>query len=96
MNSCSFQQVLQQNLGWFLSEHWKKFFLRGFILKPTEAAYVLPENGTRDFENSPPFESSACFYVTISENFKCFQYFDFEIDFLENKNLFSENWSTAF
>ena len=35
----------------------------------------------------PPFERSACFYVTISESFKRFQYFDFEINFLENENL---------
>ena len=39
MNSCSFQQVLRQNLGWFLSKHWKKTrFLRGFILEPTKRA----------------------------------------------------------
>ena len=28
-----------------------------------------------DFQNSPPFERSACFYVTISESFGSFQYF---------------------
>ena len=44
-------------------------FLRIFILKPTERAQVLLKSGTRDFLNSPPFERSACFYVTISENF---------------------------
>ena len=38
MHSCSFQQVLRQNLGWFLSQHWEVLFLRGFILKPTETA----------------------------------------------------------
>ena len=32
------------------------FFLRGFILKPTERAYVLLKNGTRDFKNRAPFE----------------------------------------
>ena len=32
------------------------------------------------------------FYVTISENFERFQYFNFEPDFLENKS-FSKNWS---
>ena len=41
-----------------------------------------------DFQYSPPFERSACFYVTISENFKHFQWFNFETDFLENENLF--------
>ena len=30
------------------------------------------------------------FYVTISESFKCFQYFNFETNFLENKNLFQK------
>ena len=43
-----------------------------------------------DFQNSPPFERSACFYVTISENFEHFQYFNFEADFLENENFFQK------
>ena len=30
------------------------------------------------------------FFVTVSENFKRFQYFNFEIDFLENKNFFQK------
>ena len=47
-------------------------FLRGFIFKPTERAKVLLKNGFRDFKNSPPFERSTCFYVTISENFEYF------------------------
>ena len=43
-----------------------------------------------DFQNSPPFERSACFYITISESFKLFQYFSFETNFLENENLFQK------
>ena len=43
-----------------------------------------------DFQNSSPFERSACFYVTINENFERFQYFNFETDFLENENLFQK------
>ena len=43
-----------------------------------------------DSQNSPLFERLACFYVTISETFKRFQYFDFEINFLENENLFQK------
>ena len=43
-----------------------------------------------DFQNSPPFGRSTCFYVTISENFEHFQYFNFETDFLENENLFQK------
>ena len=41
-------------------------FLRGFILKPTERAEVVLKNSASDFQNSPPFEKSACFYVTIT------------------------------
>ena len=54
---------------------------------PTERAKVLLKNGTRDFQNSPPWERSACFYVTNSESFR---YFNFETDFLENENFFQE------
>ena len=32
----------------------------------------------------------ACFLVTLSENFKCFQCFNFETDFLENEDLFQK------
>ena len=42
------------------------------ILKSTERAWILLKNGTRDFQNSPPFERPAYFYVTISESFKRF------------------------
>ena len=41
-------------------------------------------------QNSLPFERLACLYVTISESFKRFQYFNFEIKFLENENLFQK------
>ena len=30
------------------------------------------------------------FYVTISEDFEHFQYFNFETDFLENENFFQK------
>ena len=90
MNGCSSPQVLQQNLGWFLSEHWDTLFLRGFILKLTERAMILLQNGTTDFQNSPPFERSGCFYVTISGNFERLQYFNYETNFLENENLFQK------
>ena len=63
-------------------------FLRRSILKPTERAHVLLKNGTRDFQNSPPFERSACFYVTIVGNFERFQYF--KTNFLENEILFQK------
>ena len=71
----------------FCFNNGKRFFVRGCIFKPTERAKVLLKNGPRDFQISPPFERSTGFYVTISGNFERFQYFNFEIDFLENKNL---------
>ena len=36
--------------------HWTTLFLRGFILSPTERAQILLQNGTEDFQSSPPFE----------------------------------------
>ena len=71
-------------------------FLRGFILQPTERAQVHLKNVTKDFQNSPPFERSACFYVIFSGNFERFQLFNFETDFLENENLFQKTGVCAF
>ena len=51
---------------------------------------VLLKNGPRDFQNSPRFERSACFYVTISESFKRFQYFKFEQIFWKTKTFFKK------
>ena len=82
------------NLGWFLCLHWKT--LRRFILKPSERAQVLLKNGTRYFQNSPLLERSACFFVTIRENFERSQYFNFETDFLENEKLFQKTGVTFF
>ena len=53
----------------------KTLFLRGFILKPTEKVQDLLKNGTRDyFHINHPFERSACFFTTITENCEHFQY----------------------
>ena len=41
-------------VGW-VGKHWKALSLRGFIFKPTEIK-VLLKDGTRDFQNSSPFE----------------------------------------
>ena len=65
-------------------------FLRGFILKPKERAYILLKISTRDFQNIPPFERLVCFYVVIGGIFERFQYFNFETNVLENKNLFQK------
>ena len=65
------------------------FCFKRFFAKIPFVMFLL-KNGTRDFQNSPPLERSACFYVTISENFEHFQYFNFETDFLENENFFQK------
>ena len=67
----------------------KRFFLE--VSRSIKRTYVLLKNGTREFQNSPPFERSAYFYVIISGNFERFQYFNFEADFLENQNLFQKS-----
>ena len=54
------------------------------------------KNGPRDFQNSSRFDRLACFYVTISESLKHFQYFNFEISFLENENLFQKTGALFF
>ena len=74
----------------FSKFYCKTLFLRGFIFKPTERAQVLLKNGSTDFQNIPPLERSVCFYVTISENFEHFQYFNFETGFLKNENFFQK------
>ena len=88
MNGCSLHQLSLQNLGRFLYQHRKRLGLRGFILKPRESAWILLQNSTRDFQNYPPFEISACFFVTTTGNFECFHYFIFEPNFLKNENIF--------
>ena len=43
-----------------------------------------------DFQNSPTFEGSACFYVTIPGNFERFRYFNFKAIFFGKQKPFSE------
>ena len=47
------------------------------------------------FEKAVPLR---CFYMAVTEKFECFQYFNFETNFLESGNLsaFSEHWNTVF
>ena len=78
MSNCSFQQLLQYNLRFFYLNTRKTLFLRGFILKPTETAYVLLKNSTRHFWHWH------FFYVTITGNFET----NFETNFLKSENLF--------
>ena len=56
----------------------------------------MVKNGTRYFQNSPPFKRLACFHVTISESFKHFQYFNFKTNFLENEDPFQKTRVTFF
>ena len=78
MSNCSFQQLLQYNLSFFYLNTRKTLSLRGFILKPTETAYVLLKNSTRHFWHWH------LFYVTITGNFET----NFETNFLKSENLF--------
>ena len=90
MDGCSFPQVYGKIWVSFCLSTGKHFFLEVSFSSQQKESKVLLRNGTRYFQNSPPFERSACFYVTISENFEHFQYFNFETDFLENENFFQK------
>ena len=74
----------------------KTIFLRVFILKSTERAWILLKNDTRDFQKSFPFERSACFYVKVSKHLNSFKYFNFETNCTENENLLQETGVTVF
>ena len=65
-----------------------------FYFKANRKSISSSKSSTRYFQNSPPFDRSVCFYVTICENFECFQYFNFETDFLENEILFQKTGVT--
>ena len=83
-----FEKCDSSNRHGFCLSTERKLYLRSFILKQT--TQILLKSGTRDLQNSPPFERLACFYVTISENFERFQQCNFKTDFLENENLFQK------
>ena len=51
---------------------------------------LLQNLSSRDFQNSPPFEISACFYATITRNFERFQYCKFDTSFQRIENLFQK------
>ena len=44
-------------------------FSQSFILTPTERAKISLKKDTRDFQNNPLFERSACSYVAVTGNF---------------------------
>ena len=94
MNGCSFQQVLRQNQLVFVIT-LEKDLSQSFHFKANRKNIGSSlKTATRNFQNSPPFERPVCFYVTISENFEHFKYF--ETDFLEKKNAFQNSGSTVF
>ena len=47
-------------------------FSYSFYFKANRNSIGSSKNDARDFQNSPPFERSACFHLTISEGFKRF------------------------
>ena len=69
----------------------KNAFLNRFHFRANRKSIGSSKNNIRDFQNSPPFDRSAYFYVPISGNFERFQYFNFEKDFLENENIFQKS-----
>ena len=73
----------------FVSAQIKEHFYQVSCFYPNLKCFsaTSSQNGIRDFQNSPPFERSACFYVTINVNFERFQFLNYETDFLENGNL---------
>ena len=61
-----------------------------FHFKAKRKSIGSSKNSTRVFQNNPPFERSACFYVKISGSFEHFHYFHFPTNFLKNENLFQK------
>ena len=48
-NDCFFQQVLRQNVRWFLSQHKKTLLNRGFIPRRIERSSVPVKKDTKNF-----------------------------------------------
>ena len=81
---CNIHQIDSKNDYLLLSVSFTAKFGLAFVLtlenalsqrfhfKANKNKTASSKNGTRDSLNSPPFERSACFYVTISENFERF------------------------
>ena len=72
----------------------KNFFSKRFHYKANRKSMSFLKNHTRDFQNSPPFERLAYFYVTIAGNFEPFQYSNFETNLLKKENLFQNTGAT--
>ena len=68
----------------------KKAFSQRFHFQYNRKSIGSSKKLYQVFQNSPPFKRSACFYVTISENFEHVQYFNVETAFLEKENFFQK------
>ena len=71
-------------------------FSKRFHFKANRKSNGSSKKCTRDFQNNPLVERSACFYVTVSGDFERFKYFNFETDFVENENLFHKTGALFF
>ena len=96
MNGCSFQTGFTAKFELAFVFALEIAFSQRLHFKANRRGIGSSKKRYKGFSYSPPLERLPCFYITISENFKRFQYFNFEINFLKNKNLFSKNWSTVF
>ena len=61
----------------------RKHFSQRFHFKANRKSINSSKKWYQKFSKYPPFERSACFYVTISGSFERFQYLNFETDFLK-------------
>ena len=90
MNGCSFQKLLRHNLSWFLPQQ-KNVFSKRFYFKANRKS-----KGSSKKTILWIFGIFGIFYVTIAGNFECFQYFNFETNFLKNENLFLKKLENRF
>ena len=82
--SSSFTAKFELAFGFTLEN---AFTLR-FHFKVNSKSIVSSKQRCYGFLKGPSVERSACFYVTTTENFECFQYLNFATNFHENENLF--------
>ena len=90
MNGCSFSACFTAKFDLVFVLTQENTFSWRFDFKSNEGASVHLQCGTWDFQNSSPFERSACFYVTITANFEHFHYFNSGTNFLKKENLFKK------
>ena len=67
-----------------------------FHFQANRKKIVSPKNDARDFQNNPPYERLACFYVTTTGNFERCQLINFEAIFFWKTNTFFKNLDYRF